>query len=65
MKSPSKLVSRIQSTFVRIQLAIMLEKSIKLEMILDMPYYDYDFSTLGVEINVDNDDEALKKISRS
>ena len=43
----------------------MLEKSIKLEMILDMPYYDYDFSTLGVEINVDNDDEALKKISRS
>ena len=39
----------------------MLEKSIKLEMILDMPYYDYAFSALDVEINHDKDMEAVQK----
>ena len=43
----------------------MLEKSDKLEMILDMPYYDYAFSALAVEINVDEDMESVKKSSQS
>ena len=44
-----------------LQLATMWEKSDKLEMILDMPYYDYAFSALAVEINVDEDMEAVRK----
>ena len=39
----------------------MLEKSDKLEMILDRPYYHYAFSALAVEINVDNNDNVVKK----
>ena len=39
----------------------MLYKSDKLEMILDLPYYDYAFSDLGVGINHDKDMEAVRK----
>ena len=61
LKSPTKLVSRIQSLFMGLQLATMLDKSGKLEMILDLTYYDDAFSALVVEINIDKDEGALNK----
>ena len=63
MKSTAKLVLRIQCNCVGLQLTTMLEKSGKLEMILDLTYYDEDFSALVVEINIDKDEEALNKKS--
>ena len=44
-----------------LQLANILEKDSKLEMILNLPYCDDTFSAIVAEINVDEDKEALKK----
>ena len=46
LKSPAKLISHIQSKFVVLQLATMLNKSGKLEVILDLPYCDDAFLIL-------------------
>ena len=44
-----------------LQLATMLEKSGKLEVILDLPYYDDYFAALVAEINADKYEETLNK----
>ena len=46
-----------------IKLATILEKSVELEMILDLPYYDDAFAALVSERNVDKDEKALNKKS--
>ena len=63
LNSPDKLVSRIQYKFMGIKLATILEKSVELEMILDLPYYDDAFAALVSERNVDKDEKALNKKS--
>ena len=61
LKSPAKLFSRIKYKFVGLQLTNMSHKSGKWEIILDLPYNDDNFAALVVEINVDENGEALNK----
>ena len=61
LKLPAKLVLHIQYKFVGLQLATMLDKSDKLEMILDLTDYDDAFAALVAEINVDKDEDALNR----
>ena len=61
MKLSSKIFLRIQSNFVGLQLANILDKNGKIEIILYLTYYDDAFAAIVAEINVDKDDESLNK----